>query len=514
MADGASDTRQAARRCDEEPIAAAAAVLALRNAIGRLWRATLSDGDLRPAQSEPPRPIPPDRAASRDATSGGSRVAQLAADLRAGRVSAMELAEAALARAAAAREQLGAFVVVSDDMAIDAARRADGELAAGHDRGPLHGIPIAVKDVIDTRGVQTANGSSGLGWRVPRRDAAVWARLERAGAVLVGKTTTHELAWGATTPGCSNPIDARRSPGGSSGGSAAAVAAGVVPVALGTDTGGSVRLPAALCGVVGFRPATGSVPMAGVTPLAPTQDVVGPFATTVADCAAVADVLSGRDEPSGPADPPERFGVVEDAWAQRADPEVLGVFAAANTRLAERGLEPVPIRIPLAELAPAASYVTMLAESARLWHDAARTAPETVGGSVRALLRVGAGIAYRDHERALAASRAIRRSLCAAMEDARVSACLLPTVPVTAQPLDAQFAEIGGRRIPVDAVYVAFTALASVTGLAALSVPCGADRAGLPVGLQLIAAPGSESALWSLAELSMRPALSTSAEAP
>src|SRR5581483_10414360 len=149
------------------------------------------------------------------------------------------------ARADAAREQFGAFVTLTDEIALETAACADRELATGRYRGPLHGIPIAVKDVIDVRGVRTANGTAGLGWRLPKRDAAVWARLRSAGAVLVGKTTTHELAWGVTTPGCRNPVDVSRSAGGSSGGSAAAVAAGVVPVALGTDTGGSIRVPAA-----------------------------------------------------------------------------------------------------------------------------------------------------------------------------------------------------------------------------------------------------------------------------
>jgi aspartyl-tRNA(Asn)/glutamyl-tRNA(Gln) amidotransferase subunit A len=389
-------------------------------------------------------------------------------------------------------------VTLTEDVALDAAARADRELAAGRDRGPLHGIPVAVKDVIDVSGIPTANGTAGLGWRLPQRDALAWATLRRAGAVLVGKTTTHELAWGATTPQCRNPIDITRVAGGSSGGSAVAVASGVVPVALGTDTGGSARLPAALCGTVGFRPATGSAPMPGITPLAPSQDTLGVLAASVADCELVATLLSRRRQTSARG-ATERFGVFDDEWASRTAPGVSAAFAGARMRLAEIGIEAEQVRLPMAALAPAASYVTMLSESARLWWPAARVHAEAIGDEVRALLRVGAGVTETDLARARDVSRAIRTGLSAAMKNASVDVCVLPTAPVTAHPLDATCAEINGREVPIEAAYVSFTALASVTGLAALSVPCGADENDLPVGLQVIAAPGREAAMWSFA---------------
>ncbi|GGI88679.1 amidohydrolase [Saccharopolyspora subtropica] len=401
-----------------------------------------------------------------------SGLAGLGARLRSGAETSRSLVERALA--AAERSTTGAFVAVQPESALAAAAAADRELAGGRDRGPLHGIPVAVKDNIDVAGYWTRCGTPGLGHHLAERDAEVVGRLRAAGAVVVGKTRTHELAWGMITPGCRNPRDPNRITGGSSGGSAAAVAEGIVPLALGTDTGGSVRNPAALCGVVGVKLEAGAVPMTGIAPLAPTQDCAGVFATSTDDCAAALAAL---------AIPPRSgeiraVGVISDRWAQRVQPEVAAALADSVEVLRSQGIEVVDVAVRHAELAPAASYVIMLAESAHEWFPATG-----VGDEVRDLLRLGANVRRGDYDLALSARSAIRAGLDEALR--RVDALLLPGSPVVAPPIGAKLVECAGREVPVAAAFTAMTALASVTGAAAVSVPAPVD--GLPVGVQCIA---------------------------
>ncbi len=443
-------------------------------------------------------------------------VASLGALLRRGETDAVTLASTAL-EAAARPGAATAFVTLTADLAMRAAARADAELRAGIDRGPLHGIPVAVKDNIDVGAVVTGNGTSGFGRRVPDLDAAVWAALDGAGAVLVGKTAMHELAWGVTTPGCANPWDAGRVAGGSSGGSAAAVAAGVVPVALGSDTGGSIRIPAALCGVTGLKPSHGSVSLAGLSTLAPSQDTVGPIALDAATCLLVHSVLRagapGRGAglschrpvahlPVPAGAPATHVAVPRGGWMEHVTEPVRAMLAETRAALEEAGTVVVDVDVAHAELAPAVALVVMLAESARAWGPLVEGRAEGLGADAAAALSVGATVLPADLERAHLVARALRDSVDHVLGGFSAGGrcvLLLPSTGVAAvrggwEP-EALEVEVGGRRQPVRAAYGHFTALASVTGHPALSVPAGLDGDGLPLGVQLVGAWGAEAVL-------------------
>src|SRR5579871_826057 len=231
-------------------------------------------------------------------------VAALGRALRDGSLSPVDLAEAALRRIDALDEQVRAFVTVTRERALDDARQAERELRAGHDRGPLHGIPLALKDLVATRGIRTTAGSQVLADYIPDEDAAVAERLTTAGTVLLGKSRTHEFAYGTFTRPTANPWDLARIPGGSSGGSAAALAARMTTLAIGTDTGGSIRIPAAACGVTGLKPTYGLVSTYGIIPLSWSLDHAGPLARSVEECALLLDALVGHD-PRDPASQPD-----------------------------------------------------------------------------------------------------------------------------------------------------------------------------------------------------------------
>lgn len=370
----------------------------------------------------------------------------------------------------------GAFVTVLRERALAEAAALECE----PQRGPMHGVPVAVKDNIDVAGAWTRCGTPGYGHHRAERDAEVVARLRAAGAVVIGKTRMHELAWGMTTPGCRNPHDPTRVTGGSSGGSAAAVAAGVIPVALGTDTGGSVRNPAALCGVVGMKTAVASLPLDGVAALAPTQDTVGVLAADTSWCRIALEALGmPRVEAQ-----PRRIGLVADGWAQRVEPEAATAVADAADRLRTAAVEVEPLEVRRSELASAASYVTMLAEAAHAWWDEERPPPPgALGKDIRRLLLTGRYVTKGEHARALVVRSTLRAELADVFE--RVDALLLATSPVTAAPADAGTVRSAGREVPVETAHSALTSLASVSGMPAMSVPATASP-GLPLGVQLI----------------------------
>ncbi len=408
-------------------------------------------------------------------------IAALGAALRGGTTSSVALLERARARAAEVPE-VDAIASWCPDARAEA-RARDEDLAAGHDRGPLHGIPVAVKEVVDVAGVPTELGTPGLGHHVPAADAAAVARWRAAGAVVVGTTRTHELAWGMVTPACRNPRDTSRITGGSSGGSAAAVAAGIVPVALGTDTGGSVRNPAALCGVVGVKAAHGAVPMAGVAPLAPTQDCLGVLAGSVADARTALEALGVRGVGStGARATGRRVGVVTDTWATRIAEPVAAGLAAVLERWRAAGVEVVDVAVTDAELAPSLSYVTMLDESARCWWEAVR--PGAVGDEVHHALALGTHVTAED--RALLGRIRARVRAGAARALDGLDAVVLPSCPVTAAPAGAETVTWGGRTVPVAVAHAALTSWASCTGLPAASVPAPVPDGELPVGVQLV----------------------------
>ncbi|TMS00537.1 amidase [Nonomuraea basaltis] len=440
----------------------------------------------------------------------GRTIAGLAADLRERRATSAELAERALDAIAALDPVLNAFVTVDAVGALAAARRADEELAGGTDRGPLHGVPVAVKDLIMVAGLPVTMGSRHFAGHVPDADAECVARLRRAGAVIVGTTTTHEFAYGPTGDRSAagparNPWDPARMTGGSSAGSAAAVAAGLVPLALGTDTGGSVRIPAALCGVAGFKPAYGAIPADGVFPLSRTFDHVGVLAGDAHDCLLAYRCLAGPNgqKEIGPAHParlgspadlarpagPEGTGPVRVAWLDPAglfagDPRVVEAVRAASGALEEVRL-PEDVGAALRETYTAVQRC----EAAAVHADRLAEAPELFDPEVLERLRAAAEVPGWRYVRAMDARAGLAEAVGALFGDHDVLA--LPTVPITAQPLGRRETEIDGAPVAVLAALLALTSPWNVLGLPALTVPAGTVN-GLPVGLQLVCRPGRE----------------------
>lgn len=420
-------------------------------------------------------------------------LARLGRELRAGSVRAVELCEASLRAAEAAQPALNAFVTLDGAAALETAARADAELAAGRDRGPLHGIPVAVKDLIDTAGLATEMGSRQFTGRVPARDAACVAALREAGAVVIGKTLTHEVAVGPTgdvsaTGACRNPRDPARMAGGSSAGSAAAVAAGIVPFALGTDTGGSVRIPAALCGCAGLRPSPGRIPRAGVLALSPALDEVGPLAGSAEDLALAFAALVGGGGPV-PSPPPGtlRVGVVEHPWFSRADPAVAAGFASALDDLATAGAELRSLSMPDVEELSETYRLVQSGEAVAVHAERLAATPERFEPETLERLRAAQAVPTADAARAAGRLRELRA--LAGERLAGLDLLLAPSVPILPPPIGDRGPQPGGWPTP-RAALLAFTAPFSVLGLPCLT---------LAGGLQLVGRPGGDEALLAAA---------------
>ena len=364
--------------------------------------------------------------------------------------------------------------------------------------GPLAGIPVAVKDNIDVAGRLTGMGGP-TGRHRADRDAAVVRLLRAAGATVVGHAAMRELAWGVTTPGCPNPWRDGWDTGGSSGGSAAAVAAGIVPLALGTDTGGSIRIPAALCGVTGLRPTHGSAPMAGITAMTPDLDTVGPLGLRAADCLLVHEALAGPGDPAPDSVRGQVVGVLT-GWQGRVDPATAAAVDDAAHALADAGARLAPVDLGSAGLATAVAYVLMLIASARLHLADARRHAGAVDAEVFEQLEQGARIdADPDlFPRAVTLAAAIRRQVRGTLADRHLAAVLGPVTAVPGVPSGATTVPVGERILPVADALSRYTALASVTGLPALTLPAGLND-GLPVGVQLLGPARGERTLALLA---------------
>jgi aspartyl-tRNA(Asn)/glutamyl-tRNA(Gln) amidotransferase subunit A len=409
--------------------------------------------------------------------------------------------EAALDAAEASQPTLNAFTALDRDGALAAAARAGRQLAEGDAGGPLLGIPVAVKDLVDTAGVATTMGSAQFAGRVPDRDAACIARLRGAGAIVIGKTTTHEVAFGPTGDvaaggPCRNPRDPTRMAGGSSAGSAAAVAAGIVPLAVGTDTGGSVRIPAALCGTVGFRPSPGRIPTDGVLELAWSLDAVGPLAGNVAD--AVLGFRAMADTPEvGIADARElRIGVVVAPWFERVDPAVGAAVSDAIDALARAGVRILEVPVADAEELAETYRLVQSGEAVAIHHERLTRTPERFAPETLERLRVAAEVPAWAYARALRRLVELRAEALERFVDADV--LLTPTVPILAPEVGARDAQPGGWESPRQAL-LAFASPWSVLGLPAVSVPAPRSPGDLPVGLQLIGSPGGDEALLAAA---------------
>ncbi|MGW0475732.1 amidase [Streptomyces coeruleorubidus] len=416
-------------------------------------------------------------------------------------LSPVELTESVLARIAAVEERLGAYVTVAADAALAAAVRAEREISESGPRGPLHGIPMALKDLIDAEGIPTTASSHVRAGHVAERDSRVAERLGAAGGVLLGKTHTHEFAYGLTTPQTNNAWDHSRVAGGSSGGSAVAVAAGGATFAMGTDTGGSIRVPAALNGVVGLKPTYGLVPRTGVTSLSWSLDHVGPLTRTVQDVALVLSATAGHDprDPASVSGPMlDRFpggdlrglkvGVPRNHYFDRVTPEVEESVRGAIERLAELGAELVDVEIPMARYIQAVQWGLMVPEATAYHERSLRATPDLYAADVRILLEAGELTSAGDYLRAQRA-RTMMRAAWARMFDG-IDVLAAPTVPMTAAEAGQEAVEwADGTTEAVSDSYVRLCAPANITGVPALTLPVGHDRAGLPIGMQLMARP-------------------------
>ena len=434
-------------------------------------------------------------------------ISEAARALRSGDATSCEFTEASLAAAAALDGELSAFVLTDPDGALEAADQADEAFAAGRDLGPLMGVPVGIKDIIDVAGLPTRCGSPAYAATPATNDATLVRRLRRGGAVIVGKTTTHELACGVYSAPASNPWDLSRVPGGSSGGSAAAVAAGIVPMAIGSDTGGSIRIPASLCGTVGLKATYGRVSRAGVAALAWSLDHLGPLTATVEGCAASLEVLAGPDplDPSASSRPvPQytggldrgvdglRIGVLAGPPLDPMQPDVAETFAASADLLGRQGAAMVGVEVPDLEHGLAAEFGIVAPEAGAYHRGLLRSRPDLIDPGIRTLLVAGLMLEPEHYFKALEARRVIAEALRAAFVHNRLDALLTPTLPATAAPKDADDYCFGDSPEPVTLAYVRTTGPFNLSGLPALSVPAGFDRDGLPIGLQIAAAPFDE----------------------
>ncbi|MFN8592542.1 MAG: amidase [Thermomicrobiales bacterium] len=428
--------------------------------------------------------------------------------LRSGAISAAELTEAMLARIAATEPVIHAYVRVFGDEALAAAHAADAELRAGHDRGPLHGIPIAVKDFFDIAGTITGCGS-----RVRENspaaamDADAVRKLREAGAIILGKSVTHEFAAGVISPPARNPWDPERIPGGSSGGSVAAVAAGSCLAALSSDSAGSIRVPAALTGVVGIKPTRGRVSTRGAFPLAWSIDTVGTHGKTVDDAMVMLEAIvsEGALQEAWPyiaANGDEgrplrgmRLGVPRPYFFDHLQPDVDASVTAAIDLLAELGADVFGTPWPFAQAAAAAGYIIIRAEMAAVHAETVRASPDLYGPVLRARLAGFSLYPAQGYLRARQARTAVRRAMADLFATHRLDALVMPTTGATAILAGRPAIVASEGNDSFHAGFYDLTVPFNATGQPAMSIPCGFDAAGLPIGLQLAGAPGAETTL-------------------
>ena len=442
--------------------------------------------------------------------SPGSTIADLGSALRNGTITSAALVDECLAAIEEHEPALNAFIAVLADSARRQARTLDEELARGLDRGPLHGIPISLKDIIDLEGMPTTAASRLRSGHRAAADAPVTARLRTAGAVFIGKCNLHELAFGTTGEESAygptrNPHAPAHVPGGSSSGSAVSVAAGMAWASIGTDTGGSIRIPASACGVVGLKPTHGEVSTAGVVPLAPSLDHVGPITRSVGDAALLYRILRDRpDDDDGdpahteepPVDPRPRLGIPRRYFLDLLEPPVEDAFAGAAERLRRAGWRIDDVDIPhAADTAPIYLH-TQLAEAADCHRADLDGRPEACGRSVRLRLELGRYVLAEDYVRAQRGRQVLTAEVDAALADR--AALLLPTLPVVPPRRGTESLTIGDVTATTRALTLRLTQLFDVTGHPAISVPCG-TAGGLPAGVQLAGRRRETERLLSLA---------------
>jgi aspartyl-tRNA(Asn)/glutamyl-tRNA(Gln) amidotransferase subunit A len=436
----------------------------------------------------------------------GLTVTDVADDIRARRLSPVDVVEATLERVEEVEERVQAFVEVDAEGALAAARKAEREIGDGSYRGPLHGIPVAIKDIYDVAGLGTGAGTPAFPRVVARADSAAVARLVDAGCVIVGKTHTHELALGVMTPPTRNPWNTEYAPGGSSGGSAAAVAAGESLAALGTDTGGSIRGPASLCGVVGLKPTYGRVSRFGIVANSWSLDTAGPLTRTVRDAALLLNALAGADSRDpGSIDVPVpdytsgidsgvtglTLGIPSNYYFDRVDTDVAAAVLAAIETLRAEGARLRTVEVPLSEYYDATIRGIQLPEISAYHADLLRERGSALTDKMRLTLEAATLLPARIYVRAHQARELIRRAWRQLF--AGIDALVTPTFPAAAPRVeDETYVWPDGFEEPVWSTYSRLTLPANLTGLPAVSVPCGLVHDGLPFGLQVIGRPFDE----------------------
>jgi aspartyl-tRNA(Asn)/glutamyl-tRNA(Gln) amidotransferase subunit A len=445
-----------------------------------------------------------------------------AEEIHSGLITPAELVAETMERVDALDSDLKAFVTVMRDHAYEDAERLERELRTGLYRSPLHGVPIGVKDIIAVKGVRTTAGSKVLADYVSQEDAMVVERLRKNGAIVTGKTNTHEFAYGTYTPPTRNPWDHERVPGGSSGGSAVAVATGMSLGAIGTDTGGSIRIPAACCGVTGLKPTYGRVSCHGVIPLSWSLDHVGPLARSAEDCAIIFDAIAGYDprDPNSISGPPSRptasliagpegrdtlslqglvLGVPQEAFFAPLDPEVRAAWQAALLVLCEEGAEVVDVELPLATIEV---YRTIQRPEASLAHMQkgwlSEHRDDYTALTLQRLLE-GQQVPAVDYLHAQHQRRIFSNSMRSVLQ--RVNALVLPTLPIPAILIEQSDQEISidGAGENATVALLRLTMPFNLAGLPAISFPCGFTTNGLPIGLQVAGRAFEESTVLRIA---------------
>jgi len=431
-------------------------------------------------------------------------ISELAPKIKARKISPVELTQAVLDRIEKLDPKLNAYITVDAEGALKAAKKAQRQMAKGAYLGPLHGIPISLKDLYDTKGLRTTAGSKIMSDRAPDADATSVAKLRAAGAIIVGKTNMHEFAFGATTQnshfgGARNPYDTGRIPGGSSGGSAAAVAADMCIASTGSATGGSIRKPAALCGIVGLKPTYGRVSLRGVVPLAWSLDHVGPMTKCVRDAAVMLSAMAGYD-PGDPTSANEkvpsftralkndvkklRIGFDSSFSSGGVDGEVLQSVERALKLFEKLGARVAEVSLPSIELTTAIESIIITTEPAAYHEDNLRNRPGDYGRDVRMRLEAGSAFSAVHYIKAQRLRAIIQKEFAEVFR--KIDIFALPIAPTTAPPIGAETVSIGGMEMDLGVAYLRFACPANLTGLPAISIPCGLGKDGLPIGLQLV----------------------------
>ena len=445
-------------------------------------------------------------------------ISEVSKQIEAGELSPVELVELQLSKIEQLDEKLNAFVTVVPELAKKAAKEAEMEIRAGRYRGPLHGIPIGIKDIIDTRGIVTTIGSSIFRDNVPDRDATVVKRLTKAGAVLIGKTNTHEFALGVTTNNLHygatrNPWDLERVPGGSSGGSAAATAANLCFAALGSDTGGSVRIPSAFCGLVGLKPTYGRVSLHGVFPLATSLDHVGPLTRTVEDAAILLQEMAGFDEddPRSLQTPVPNYrdnlsdasieglkiAVSEDIDQIPVDYDVIKAFRATISKIEKLGGEIIEAKLTSAKTSEEVSSIILLAEAASQHAELLAKHSDQYGRNVIDRFRAGQKIQTDAYIKSSRNREVITREFQFLFQ--KYDFYLTPTVQILPPKIGQEVVMVDSTEVNVVLGCTKFTRLANLTGMPAIALPCGFSTNSLPLSVQFMAPKLGESELLKLA---------------